>query len=150
MDRKEESIEQQVDRIQNDLIQLKTVQPIGGKSLITNTISSSLQYDFYMRIFETDPVQYRTLNMNYSGPGTDFAMLRLMIFVRADNPDVMADPIPFQTPTAPPAKVRWKRIVPLETGVAKWRFQIVKGQVGVPYYDLYFKFYINGTSGGSF
>lgn len=150
MERKEDSLQQSIDRIQNDLIQLKSVQPIGGKSLVTNAISSNSAYDFYLRVEESAPVQYRTLVLGYSGPETNFAMLRLMIYVRANDPNVMADPIPYKTPTAPPAQVRWKRLFPPESGVAKWRFEIVKGQPGVPYYDLYFKFFINGTSGGSF
>jgi hypothetical protein len=128
---------------------LKGVQFIGQRSIKSyKTFDPSTTYDYNFTLLQTDPIKDFTLTMTHD-TGVPKALLELNIFARANNPDVMANPIPYRSPTAPPISVRWKKNMPQVDGETSWTVRVFKGNAGVASYEAYFKFFVDGTATGT-
>lgn len=146
--REETTFTDRVDRLRQESNELKRAQPVGQDSILSYLTKSNDLYDYTFRIFETQPTRYLRLTFTHD-VAKHGALLDLTVFARADNSDVMASPIPYLTPTAPQLHVRWRKDVPYQDTVTSWVIRIIKGQVGIAYYDAYLKFFVSGTDTGT-
>lgn len=145
--RKQDSMVTEAADAIREIDQLKSKQFIGNKALIQyNTYSSNLyDYDFVI----TEPAYLRYFKITFTHSKAEAALLTLNVYARADNSDVMADPIPPKTGFAPALAVYIKKYMPLVPGETSWNIQVFKGQAGIPSYHAYFKFFIAGTASGT-
>lgn len=121
----------------------KTAQPVPAGGISSFKYYTANQYDFTFTITAASPsaAQYKTF---YTGNSKN-VMYRMRVYVRIDNPDVMADPLPYQTPSAPPVYVRWARYD--YTGdTMTFRIQYTKNNPGVDSYQVYVKYVLYGTA----
>lgn len=130
------------------IVQLKTAQGLGGRAIRNYKTSTEAPYDYAFRILQTAGTRRFKITFNHSRVKSG-ALLRLKIFCRVDNPNVMQDPIPHRTPTAPALHTRWFKVMPPSGDKTVWIVNVIKGQFGIAYYDAYFKFFIDGTDEGS-
>lgn len=145
--RDESSPEYEVTAIENAITAVKSAQRLGTKSVINYRTRTSSLADYYFRIYQTNPERY--FRITVKNDRSKLALMRLMIYARVNNSNVMEDPIPYRTPTAPPVGMFWKREWPTAEGYTSWIVQVYKGQFGIDYYDAYFKFFIEGTDSGT-
>lgn len=139
---------QKVRALEEQARTLKQIQYVGQDSILSYRTYSASTYDYSARIYEANPTKYIRLTLNHAVAKYG-ALLNLTAFYRADDPNVLADPIPYKTPTAPAIEVRWKQEVPFLGDKTSWIIRIFKGHFGVDHYDAYLKFFIEGTDTGS-
>jgi len=139
----------EIAQMKRDSDNIKGIQFIGLEGLRSykTFIPFPSQNDFSTTIAETQPI--RNFLFTFSHPASRKALLQLNVFTRTDNPDVMANPIPYQTPTAPTVTTRWKKDVPVGDYQTSWHVRFQKNLPGFPSFQLYAKFFIDGTATGT-
>lgn len=145
---RENSLASEIIQEQRDLEDLKSLQYIGKKSITNYKTFSADAYDLDFVIVNADTIRNFTVTFTYDDPNTD-ALLSLNVYTRADNSDVMANPIPYFSPTAPEFTTRWKKDVPITQGQTVWYVQFIKNLPGFPSFHVYAKVFIDGTATGT-
>lgn len=146
--REESSFESEVIGIEQQIVELKGRQFIGRQSIVNYRSRTNNLSDYSFRIYAAAPTRYFRFTLNHSR-AKEGALLRLMIFYRDNNSDVMAAPLPLKAATAPALSVDWRKETPLQGASTSWKVRVIKGQAGIDYYDAYFKFFIEGTDSGT-
>lgn len=145
--RNEEYLEEEIVKLERQVIEMKGAQRIGEQSIVSYTTRTDNLTDYTFRIFASASERYFRLTLNHH-TAREGALLRLAIFYRVNNSNVMQSPIPKKTPTAPELSVDWRREAPLQGDRTSWIVRVIKGQAGISYYDAYFKFFVEGTDSG--
>lgn len=144
--RDEPNFESEVVSIERQILELKGRQFIGQQSIINYRTRTSNLSDYNFTIYESAPL--RQFRLTLINDRSKLALLRLMVFSRVDNSDVMASPIPYKTPTAPPIGIKWRREWPVSDGYTQWVVTVRKNLPGYDHFEAYFKFFIEGTDSG--
>ena len=123
---------------------IKSTQPISGKSFVTYVTESGLQFDYSVTI----PQSYKTAVIDFTySPGAEFKqhILKPSVYYRLNDPNVMASPIVdsynlftditvFQTRTG--------------QGFGQWIVQMTNANASSQ--TFYLKVYFYGTTSGTF
>lgn len=127
----------------------KSTQPIGAGSLLMYKTSTSALNDYNFTLLQTTPLRFFRVTFTHATSQRG-ALLSLKVFVGIDTPDVMSSPFPYFTSVGAPALVRWKKDTTLSSdSQTVWTIAVAKGNPGTPSYQVYFKFFIDGTDTGS-
>lgn len=144
--RDETDFTESVEEIERQIVE-KGLQFIGRKSIVNYRSRTGNLSDYNFRIYESNKTRYFRITLK--NDRSKLALMRLMIFCRTGNSDVMASPIPYKTATAPDITIKWTREWPASDGYTQWKVKVVKNLPGFDYFDAYFKFFIEGTDSGS-
>lgn len=126
----------------------KSAQPIGKGSLVSYKTFSEVSYDYSFNIDNSNPLREFRLTFTHD-KSVNGALLSLQVFT-ALLPDVMVNAIPYFVGVMPGALVRWKKDIDLSDGTKTvWSIIVAKGSPGDSNFDVYFKFFIDGTDTGS-
>ena len=129
--------------------QQQTTQQMGNGVLISYKTSSTALYDYNFTLTNTVPERMFRLVFTHD-KAQDGALLDLKVFTSVDNTDVMANAIPYYVSVMPPALVRYKKDLAFTTGTqTAWKLVVAKGSLGVPSFEIYWKFFIDGTDKGT-
>lgn len=122
----------------------KSAQPIDGRGIVGwRHFDTSTLYDYTFTITEDNT--RRSITVPVLNAKGRVMMARLRVWARVDNPDVMANPLPPKTPTAPPVTIKCTRTLwtPEKT---EFRIDIIKNLPGFYSFQVYLKWVIVGTS----
>lgn len=147
IDRKIETIADNIQSISSDIAEFKSTQQAGGKSFVNYSVSSSNNYDFALTMNTAN----KTFRVTFTHELSDkYNIVDLSWFMKIDNQNVMDNPrlsnaTPFTTEVCYEMPQLGKTTWLLDCGNIDWS---VYPAVNTHIY--YFKFYFNGTTSGMY
>ena len=146
--RKVEDFTDKIKKLERNERNIKGAQFVGQDSIRSYKTSSNNNYDHTFTISEADTVRIFRLTLIHATAKTG-ALITLNVLTRNDNSDVMSNPIPYATNTAPAIQTRWKREVPLVGDRTTWIIRYQKNLPGINSFVAYSKFFFDGTDTGT-
>ena len=144
---KRDNIIDRIDRINKELADYKSVQPRVGDSLLAYDVASGSQNDYSVSVPQLDK---RFAKVTYTAnKSVDGILCDLKIFMRQSNGNVMADPQPEYTPTAPETSIRVYPEPPSNSTQRVWQV-VIFNNLNIATRTVYLKCFFTSTNDGSF